>query len=144
VGSQSEKKIVLKITAPKTVKVNDEFKVDVVVSDVTNMYNGKLVLQFDPVLLEFVGAEEGGFLKSDGKPTSFQHTFNRIKGRVNLNLYRIGNVGGASGSGTLAVLTFKAMTKGSAKLEINNAYYLTPGGSKPLTSDVISTTTEVH
>jgi general secretion pathway protein D len=143
-GNLSENKVVLKIAAPKTVKVNDEFKVDVVVSDVTNMYNGMFVLQFNPVLLEFAGAGEGGFLKSDGKPTSFQHTFNRDKGMVNLNLYRIGNVGGASGSGTLAVLTFKALTKGSAKLELSNAYFLAPGGSKPFIADLFSTATEVQ
>jgi hypothetical protein len=83
-------------------------------------------------------------MKSDGKPTSFQHTFNREKGRVNINLYRVGNVGGASGSGTLAVLTFRATAKGSAKLDLSNAYILVPGGSKPLTADVFSTATEVQ
>jgi general secretion pathway protein D len=134
----------LNIKAPKTVKVNNVVRIEVLVADVKNMYNGMLAVQFDPALMDFFTAEEGGFLKQDGKPTSFQHVVNNDEGRVNLNLYRIGNIGGISGSGTLAVLTFKAKSKGVVNLRLSDAYILAPGGSKPINADLYGSAVEIQ
>jgi len=57
----------LKILAPTTVKVNDIVRIEVLVADVNNMYNEILTVQFDSALMDLVGAEEGGFMKQDGK-----------------------------------------------------------------------------
>jgi general secretion pathway protein D len=142
--SPAAKKAVLKVTAPKTVKTNDEFQVAIDVSDATNVYNGMLAVQYDPGVLNFVDSVEGKFLNKDGKPTSYKHVFNALKGRVNLNMYRIGNVNGVSGSGTLAYLTFKAKAKGTAKLGLSDVYLLPQGSNKYLNVDLHSSTTEVQ
>jgi len=134
----------LKILAPTTVKVNDIVRIEVLVADVNNMYNEILTVQFDSALMDLVGAEEGGFMKQDGKPTSFQYILNKDNGRVNLNLYRIGNIGGVSGSGTLAVLTFKAKSKGVVNLGLSNAYILAPGGSQPISADLYGSAIEIQ
>ena len=137
-------KAVLNVTAPQTVKVNDDFLVHVTVSDVTNMYAGVLALQYDPALMTLVSAAEGTFLKKDGKTTTFQYTYNKDKGRVNVNFTRIGAVGGVSGSGELAVISFKAKGKGSATLGLSDVHILPPTGSKPFKADTFSTVTTIQ
>jgi general secretion pathway protein D len=94
--------------------------------------------------MDFVGATEGPFLKNDGKPTSFTTNLKKDKGRVSINLSRLGDVGGVSGSGTLAVLTLKAKAKGAANLNLSDAYLLSPGGSKPMNADIYNTVTDVQ
>jgi general secretion pathway protein D len=103
-----------------------------------------LVLQYDPVLLEFIDAQEGDFLKKDGQPTLFEHVFNKSKGRIDLNLSRVGNVKGVNSSGTFASLTFKGVAKGAAKFELSNVNLLPPGASKPLATDLHGSVTEVQ
>ncbi len=142
--AKSAKKLVLNVVAPKSVKVNNEFQVEVVVADVVNMHTGMLVVQFDPALLDFVGAAEGAFLKSDGKPTSFSTSLKKEKGRLNISLNRIGDAGGVSGAGTLAVLTFKAKAKGAAELGLGEAYVLSQGSAKSMDADIHGTVTEVQ
>jgi general secretion pathway protein D len=134
----------LNLVAPRTVELNKDFQVEVVVSDVANMYNGVLIMQFDPALVEFISAREGAFLKSDGKPTSFGTNLKRDKGSLTIMLNRVGNVGGVSGSGSLAVITLKGKKKGAATLTLSNAYILTPAGTKPMDVDTFSTVTEVR
>ncbi len=137
-------KAILKLTAPQTVAVNEDFQVRVNIANATDMYGGVIAVQFDPALMSFVAAEEGTFLKKDGKPTSFQYTFNKDKGRANLNFTRIGGVGGVSGTGELAVITFKAKGKGSANLGLSDVHVLPPTGSKPLETETFSTVTAIQ
>jgi general secretion pathway protein D len=143
-GGMDAHRALLNLVAPKSVDLNKEFQVEVAVSDVTNMYNGMLVLQFDPALVDFVSAKEGGFLKNDGKQSSFGANLKSEKGRLTLTLNRVGNVGGVSGSGTLAVITLKGKKKGAATLGLSDAYIVPPGGSKPMDVDMFSTVVEVR
>ncbi|MCM2357495.1 MAG: cohesin domain-containing protein, partial [Geobacteraceae bacterium] len=136
-------RIVLDIAAPQTAKLNEEFRVEVMVAEAVNMYNARFTLEFDPALVDFVGAAEGAFLKQDGKPTSFTSQVNKETGRIDINLRRVGEVGGVSGAGALAVITFKAKGKGSVNLGFGGADAFAPGG-KPLDADLYSTVTEVQ
>lgn len=102
------------ITAPKGVKVDQEFTAGVSLSDVTNLYGVSLNLSYDPALFEFVTVTEGGFLKQDGKSTSFMHAVNAAEGRVTVGMTRLGGVGGVSGSGGLFSAVFKAKGEGTA------------------------------
>lgn len=142
--SQAASKIILNVVAPKTAKVDDVIQVEVAVSEAVNMYNGVLIFQFDPTLMDVVMATEGPFLKKDGKPASFQYTVTKGKGRVIITVSRLGDIGGVSGSGTLAVLTLKAKAKGSANLGLSEVYVLPPGGTKPMNADIYSTVTNVQ
>ena len=142
--SQATNKIIFNVVAPKAAKVNDVFQVEVSVSEAVNIYNGVLIFQFDSTLMDFIGATEGPFLKNDGKPTSFSTYLKKDKGRVSINLSRLGDVGGVSGSGTLAVLTLKAKAKGAANLGLSEAYVLSQGSSTPVNADIYSTVTNVQ
>lgn len=104
----------LYISAPKGVKVDQEFTVGVSLSDVTNLYGVSLNLSYDPGLFEFITVTEGGFLKQDGKSTSFMHAVNAAEGRVTVGMTRLGGVGGVSGSGGLFSAVFRAKGEGTA------------------------------
>lgn len=134
---------VLNIVAPQTTKINEEFRVEVVVSDVVNLHHARFALEFDSTLVDFVRAAEGTFLKKDGKPTSFAPQANQEIGLIDINLGRVGDVGGVSGAGTLAVITFKAKAKGSVNLGFESADFYATGG-EPLDADIYSAVTEVQ
>jgi general secretion pathway protein D len=135
--------VVLDIAAPQTSKVNDVFRVEVQVSNAVNMADAVLVLEYDPVLTDFVGAEEGTFLKKDGKATSFNARANSNKALITFGLGRVGDVGGISGSGSLAVITFKAKAKGVVNLKFKGASISTPGGGNPVEVNLPSKTIEI-
>ncbi len=134
-------KMLLKLTVPSSVKLNDQFNVEIVASNMTNLYNAPFVLSYDPVFLEYVGASEGPLLKSDGKPTGFQASGVKNSGQITVNLNRTGNNGGVNGTGTLATVMFKAKKQGAAGLKFIKASFTDPG-SKPL--DVIPFNTVVE
>ena len=124
-------KMLLKLAAPSSVKLNDQFNVEIVASNMANLYNAPFVLSYDPVFLEYVGASEGPLLKSDGKPTVFQAAGVKNSGQIAVNLNRTGNNGGVNGTGTLATVIFKAKKQGGAGLGFKKASFTDPGG-KPM------------
>ncbi len=135
-------KVSLNINAPSAVALNDQFSIDIVVSNLVNLSNAPFVISYDPVFLDYVGAMEGPFLKSDGKPTSFQATGVKDSGQIAVNLSRADNSVGVKGTGTLATLTFKAKRKGTANLGLLKASFTDPEG-KPLDVVPFNTVVEV-
>ncbi|KAF0218296.1 MAG: proteinral secretion pathway protein [Geobacteraceae bacterium] len=131
------------ITAPKSVKVNDQFTVEIKASDVSNLYNAPFILVYDPIFLDFVGAAEGSFLKQDGKPTSFRTTVDKNTGQVTIALNRVGDVGGVSGAGTLLTATLKARNKGPASFGFMGVNFTDPAG-KPLDAVPYNAVVEVQ
>lgn len=136
-------RVVLNIAAPQTAKVNDQFRVEVVVSEVTNFYNGRFALEYDPAQIDVVEVAEGPFLKKDGNPTTFTSQINKDVGRIDINLGKAGVVSGVGGSGTLAIITFKAKAKGSVNMGFGGADIFATGGV-PMDADLYSTVTEVQ
>jgi len=98
------------------VEVGQEVTVDVVVREVDNLYEAPLSIIYNPKLVEFVKATEGGFLKTDGKATTFSAAPNAKIGLIDVSLSRLGKVGGVTGSGTLFSLTFKGAAPGISPL----------------------------
>jgi general secretion pathway protein D len=135
-------KVSLNINAPSSVGLNDQFSIDIVASNLVNLSNAPFVISYDPVFLDYEGASEGPFLKSDGKPTSFQATAVNNSGQIAVDLSRAGNSVGVKGSGTLATLTFKAKSKGKATLGFLKASFTDPEG-KPLDVVPFNTVVEV-
>ena len=135
-------KVSLNINAPSAVALNDQFSIDIVASNLVNLSNAPFVISYDPVFLDYVGAREGLFLKSDGKPTSFQATGVKDSGQIAVDLSRADNSVGVKGSGTLASLTFKAKRKGTANLGLLKASFTDPEG-KPLDVVPFNTVVEV-
>ena len=119
----------LNMTAPSSVKVNDRFSINIVVSNAADLHNAPFVLSYDPLLLDYEGASEGALLKMDGKQTAFQATGVKNSGQVSVNLGRTGNIGGVTGSGVLAVLSFRAKSPGTAGFAFVNSNFTDSGGN---------------
>jgi general secretion pathway protein D len=101
-----------------------------VVSNAADLYNAPFVLSYDPALFVYEGASEGAFLKMDGQQTAFQATGVKDSGQVSVNLGRAGNIGGVTGSGVLAVLSFRAKSQGTASFAFASSQF-TDGGGNP-------------
>ncbi|MBT0654443.1 cohesin domain-containing protein [Geomobilimonas luticola] len=136
-------RVMLNLLAPPTVKVNDQFRVEIKVSDAKNLYNSPFTLVYDPLFLDFVGIEEGPFLKSDGKPTLFKTSLDANGGKVAVTLGRVGDVPGVTGAGTIATAIFKAKNQGPASLGFIDANFVAAGG-KPLETLPYNTAVEVQ
>ncbi|GEM_PF-2942853 len=88
---------------------------------VKDLFSAPFYLRYDPQVLEFIGLTEGDFLKQDNNPTAFVYAVEPEIGQVIVGLSRLGEVTGMSGSGTLALATFKAKNPGKANVSFQNA-----------------------
>ncbi|MDD2852083.1 MAG: cohesin domain-containing protein [Desulfuromonadaceae bacterium] len=116
----------LQIVAPSSVTVGQQFVIDVMVSNVTNLANAPFVLTFDPAVIDFVAMSEGKLLKKDDKQTVFSQIVDPVKGTVTVSLARTVGDQGVSGSGTLVSASFKAKSRGSSRFAIMNQSFTTP------------------
>jgi general secretion pathway protein D len=100
------------------VTLGQEFTVDLIVGEVDDLFSAGIQLAFDPAVIEYVGADRGGFLSSDGADASFTAAPSGAGG-VNTGMSRIGEVGGIAGSGPLASFTFRAIGEGRTTISIS-------------------------
>lgn len=105
---------------------NQEFtySANITVSNVTDLYGWQVSLYYPSSLLNGTQVEEGSFLKAEGANTyfiisNFTDNYNATYGWMLVTCTRLGNVAGASGSGTLATVTFRTLGTGSAVLHID-------------------------
>jgi len=100
----------------------DSFTVKINVSDVADLVQWQFNLTFNPHVLQAVTAWEGPFLKTAG-PTSVAAGCPNIDNSTGFILYgyilRYPEEGGASGSGLLATVAFKAIAKGNSYLNFS-------------------------
>jgi len=102
------------------IQVGDQFILSIEAQQVKDLFSAPFYLSYDPQQLEFVGITEGEFLKRDKNPTVFIYNVDPERGQVIIGLSRLGDVGGISGSGTLALATFKAKGPGAASVAFQN------------------------
>jgi len=107
-------KVSLKVVAPATVKIGENFNVDVMVSDAAKLSAAPLTLIFDAAALEAVSVTEGSFMQQDGRKTVFSNKIDNQNGQVAIKITGEGE--GASGAGKLLSLNFKAKGKGPASI----------------------------
>jgi general secretion pathway protein D len=98
------------------IEVGQELTVDVMATDLDSVFEAPLSIIYNPKLVEFIKADEGDFMKVDGKPTSFNVTSNDKVGFIDVFITRLGKVQGVSGSGKLFSLTFKGKAPGISPL----------------------------
>ncbi len=94
----------------------------VAISDVSNLGGFQFTLTYDPAVVHVEDATLGDFLDSTGRsayPLSPQ--IDNTTGRVTFGGYTLGNQPGASGSGTLAVITFSPQGAGETDLALQGA-----------------------
>lgn len=101
-----------------TVRVGEETVQTIEVKSLKDAYYAAFDVRYDPQVLEYRQAEEGGFLKNDGSSdTIFQVALvDGDAGLLKVGITRLGTRSGIGGDGTLARLTFKAIGAGSPKV----------------------------
>lgn len=75
-------------------------------------------LTYPAGVLSFDSATEGSLLSAGGTPTTFQ--VSDQGGRLVVAVSRLGQVGGAGGSGTVVTLRFRATADGNGQLTFSN------------------------
>jgi general secretion pathway protein D len=108
------------LSSNRGLQVGDQFILSIEADQVKDLFSAPFYLKYDPQLLEFIGLTEGKFLNQDGKPTVFIYSVDPDTGQVIIGLSRLGDVGGISGSGVLALATFKAKNPGMANVAFQN------------------------
>lgn len=102
-------------------KPGDVFQVHIVVSDVVNLYTYAFELKYQPfaalLLVQTIKAG-ANFLGSDGATTDFSSHNEPMPGVLVVGNTRVGDVGGISGNGEIAIITFKVKTSGSCALTL--------------------------
>lgn len=92
--------------------------VEITAADVKNLALADISVTYDPEAVSFQNITEGGFLRSDGKPTSFLFSVNSKTGKVDISLSRVGMEKGVSGAGTLAFLVFQGKKAGTSAVNV--------------------------
>ena len=97
-----------------------EFTLTLDASLVTDLFGYGLDLVYDPQVIAFAGFEAGAFLDGEGITVTILVSEPQ-PGTVVIGGSRVGAVAGASGSGTLLLLRFTAVTAGKSTISIDNA-----------------------
>ena len=102
------------------IHTGDIFTLDIRAENVTDLAGWQFDIAFDPAILEAVDVSEGGFLKTDGGTTFFQGgSIDNAAGKITgLSAARLSG-GGASGTGTLLQVRFKAKSAGETELALD-------------------------
>ncbi len=135
-------KVTVNLAAPASVELNSQFSVEIKVANTTNLVSAPFTFAYDPIFLELIRLTEGPFMKKDGKPTTFRPTIDKVTGQVAISLSRPAEVGGVTGSGTLAIATFRAKNQGPASMGFLDTN-LTAVGGKPVDALSYSAVVEV-
>ena len=111
------------------IHIGDTFTLDISAKNIAGLAGWQFDIAFDPTLLEAVNVSEGDFLKTGGSTTFFQGgTIDNAAGKITgLNAARL-NVQGASGTGTLLQVKFKAKSAGKTELALHNFQFVTTTG----------------
>jgi hypothetical protein len=111
----------------QTINQQDEFTLQLHISEVENLAGYQLDLAFNPEFLEVQSANEGDFLKQKGE-TFFRESVIE-NGKIALAGALLAQ-GSVSGSGTLATLIFKAIREGETAIALQNPKVTRPNGSQ--------------
>lgn len=101
------------------------FSLDVVVSQVTDLYSFQIDLDFTPGILSAVSVNEGPLLPSGGTTSFIPGTIDNSAGTISFNADTlIGSTPGVSGNGTLLSVEFQALLGGTTPITISNLMLL--------------------
>ena len=111
------------------IHTGDTFTLDILAENITDLAGWQFDIVFDPTILEAVNVSEGDFLKTDGGSTFFQSgSIDNAAGKITgLNAARL-SAQGATGTGSLLQVNFKAKSGGETKLTLQNLQFGTVTG----------------
>lgn len=104
----------------------NSFTVKVYIENVTNLYFASVYLVYDPAKVNYISSTEGNFLNQGGVSTSFMpSTSENALGnglvKRSFGISRLDNAkGGASGTGNLFSITFKAISPGTTNISFSS------------------------
>ncbi|HXY62000.1 MAG TPA: cohesin domain-containing protein, partial [Nitrospirota bacterium] len=104
-----------------SMQIGQETRFEITADKIQDLYGAILTLSYDSKVAEFMSANEGLLLKSDGQQTSFLFSNNSKAGTVDIYMTRIGNIGGVNGSGSLCTIAFQGKAGGSSELALRSA-----------------------
>jgi len=122
VGRAAETTITLDPSEVKDIEPDETFDVDVTVNDVSNLFSWKILIRFDPNVLQADNVTEGPFLASTGETTIFQTPMiDNDKGFVIAGAVFMPPLpeDGVTGDGVLATILFSVTGRGSVTLEFD-------------------------
>jgi general secretion pathway protein D len=94
--------------------------VALIIENATEASSAPLQVTFDPKVIKLNDAGRGDFFSSDGQIPMFTKNIQNDAGAAAMNLNRLPNTPGVSGSGVLTTLTFQAIAKGSTTVTVPN------------------------
>jgi hypothetical protein len=121
-----------------------EFSASVVISGASGVGSVPFHLEFDPDVLEFLGADQTSpFLSQDGTPVFVLATLSGNGREIIVGLSRQGNRPGVDGQGTLIEMRFRARKSGTTSLNFSNLSVLDPS-AQPLPYEKLGMTVVVQ
>ena len=99
---------------------SDRIALALFVNNVNDLYGAGVDRTFDPAVVAFDSFEAGTLLNGDGAAVSTQVSEPQ-SGTLVIGVTRVGAVPGITGSGTLIVLRFNAVTPGSTAVATDNS-----------------------
>ena len=100
--------------------VGSTFQVAVNVTNGKDIFSVPMQLQFNPSVLQLVNVDAGTFLQKDGQAATVLHR-DEGNGTVAVNATLPPQATGVSGSGSVCVLTFKAVSAGDSNISFAKA-----------------------
>ncbi len=95
--------------------IGSTFQVAVNVANGKDIFSVPMQLQFNPSVLQLVNVDAGAFLQKDGQSATVLHR-DEGNGLVTVNATLPPQAAGVSGSGSVCVLTFKAVAAGDSNI----------------------------
>jgi general secretion pathway protein D len=94
--------------------------VALIIENATEVSSAPLQVTFDSKVVKLNDAGRGDFFSSDGQIPLFTKNIQNDAGAAAMNLSRLPNTPGVSGSGVLTTLIFQAVAKGSTAVTVPN------------------------
>jgi hypothetical protein len=104
--------------AKRTVNAGSEFEISLVIDTSKKVSHLPITLSYDSDVIELIGVTKGTFLGSE-EECEVLADFSE-PGKVVLGASRLGEVEGVQGQGVVAVLEFRALEVGSAKISFDS------------------------
>ena len=112
-------------TLPQS-RIGTNYQIDINISDVANLWQWKVRLNWNPSVLNFIRVDEGTFLNSSGS-TLFLNASARSGYVPEISDTLLENTS-TSGSGLLAIVTFKVLAAGQSDITLNETLLTHPTG----------------
>ena len=111
------------------IHIGDSFTLDIRAENIFDLAGWQFDIDFDPAILEAISVTEGNFLKADGVSTFFHGgSIDNAAGKIKaLNAARL-SLQGATGTGTLLQVTFKAKSAGETQSTLQNFQFASTAG----------------